>query len=114
MPTYRIHRMKENPRQQFRWQPHTSGVTNVKPRDYEDGDAVESVSAYGAWMALRDTEQALRVGDLLENEAGDLCIYKYVGFEEARWILPEVKSGLEAVPPAAGPPPESQPAGSAR
>jgi hypothetical protein len=106
MPTYRIHRMKENPRQQFRWQPHTSGVTNVKPRDFEAGDPVEAPSAYAAWMMLRDTERALRIGDVLETGAGELCIYKYVGFEEARWLLPEVKSGLEGVPPAAGQPAE--------
>jgi hypothetical protein len=106
--------MKDNPRQQFRWQPHASGVTNIKPKDYEAGDSVEAQTAYAAWIALRDTEQALRVGDLLENEAGELCIYKYVGFEEARWVLPEVKSGLETVPLAAGPLPEGHAAGPGR
>ena len=110
MPTFRIHRMKENPRQQFRWQPHNSGVTNVKPKDYEAGEEVEAASAYGAWMSLRDTEQALRVGDLLENEAGALSIYKYVGFEEARWVIPEPKPAAEGMPPVAGPGPEGQPA----
>jgi hypothetical protein len=91
--------MKEHPRQQFRWQPHTSGVTNVKPRDYEAGEPVEGNSPYGVWMALRETEQALQVGDLLETESGELLVFKYVGFEEARWVLPEPKP--EAGPPAA-------------
>ena len=113
MPTFRIHRMKENPRQQFRWQPHTSGVTNVKPKDYEAGDSVEAASAYGAWMSLRDTEQALRVGDLLENEAGLMCIYKYVGFEEARWVVPEAKPAVDGMPPVVTAQPEGQPAGAA-
>ncbi|HLK19826.1 MAG TPA: hypothetical protein VKT81_12760 [Bryobacteraceae bacterium] len=40
-------------------------------------------------MSLRETEQALQVGDLLENEAGELRILKYIGFEEARWYVPE-------------------------
>lgn len=96
--------MKENPRQQFRWQPHTSGVTHVKPRDYEAGEPVEGSSPYAVWTALRGTEKALQVGDLLETEGGELLVYKYVGFEEARWIVPEVK------PPAETPPPPSAPA----
>ncbi len=100
MPSYQIHRMKENPRQQFRWQPHASGAATVKPKDYEAGETVEAPTAYAAWIALRDTPEALRVGDLLENESGDLCIYKYVGFEEARWIVPEVKSLLDPAQPS--------------
>ncbi len=114
MQTYRIHRMKENPSQSFRWQPHTSGVTLSKPRDYEAGQTVEADSAYAAWMALRDTAEALRVGDILESESGELRIYKYVGFEEARWVVPEVKSGLESLPAAAGPTPEAHTAGPSR
>ncbi len=105
--------MKDNPRQQFRWQPHTSGVTMVKPKDYEPGSTVESLTAYSTWMELRDSEEALRVGDLLEAESGELRIYKYVGFEEARWVLPEVKSGLETLPAAAGQPSDSHPANAA-
>jgi hypothetical protein len=104
MPAYRIHRLKENQRQQFRWAPHTSGATDVKPRDYEQSGSVEAPGVYAAWQALRDGESALNVGDLLEAESGELLICKYVGFEVARWVLPEVKSGLEAAPPAAGSP----------
>ena len=48
-----------------------------------------------------------RVGDLLASPGGELCIYKYVGFEEARWVLPEVKSGLENAPVAVGQPTHS-------
>lgn len=104
MPNYRIHRMKETQRQQFRWAPHTSGITMVKPKDYEQAGTVEAPSPYAAWIALRETEHPLQVGDVLETEEGSLCIYKYVGFEEARWVLPEVKTGLETAPVAAGPP----------
>ena len=93
MPAYRIHRLKENQRQQFRWAPHTSGAAFVKPKDYAEGGGVEAPGAYAAWMSLRDTEQALQVGDLLEAEDGKLYICKYVGFEEARWVLPEVQTG---------------------
>ena len=85
MPAYRIHRLKENQRQQFRWAPHTSGAASVKPRDYQEDGSVEAPSAYAAWALLRDSDQALQVGDLLESEDGKLYICKYVGFEEARW-----------------------------
>jgi hypothetical protein len=96
--------MKESMRQQFRWAPHTSGVTSIKPRDFEAAGEVESHGFYDAWMTLRGTERALEVGDVLEAEGGDLRICKYVGFEEARWVLPEARTGLEAVPLAASQP----------
>jgi hypothetical protein len=97
MPAYQIHRLKESQRQQFRWAPHTSGVTIAKLKDYEKGALTEAASPYAVWLALRDTEEQLQVGDLLELENGELRIYKYIGFEEARWFVPE-----------ATPPPESQ------
>jgi len=99
MPAYQIHRLKESQRQQFRWAPHTSGMTIAKPKDYEKGVLTEAASPYAVWLALRDTDEQLQVGDLLELENGDLRIYKYIGFEEARWFVPE------ATPP---PQPESQ------
>jgi hypothetical protein len=89
MPAYQIHRLKESQRQQFRWAPHTSGVTIAKPKDYEKGALTEAASPYAVWLALRDTDEQLQVGDLLELENGDLRIYKYIGFEEARWFVPE-------------------------
>jgi hypothetical protein len=89
MTAYQIHRLKESHRQQFRWAPHTSGVTVAKPKDYEPGAMVEADSPYAAWMALRDSDQALLVGDILEAPGGELKIYKYIGFEEAHWFVPE-------------------------
>mgnify|MGYP005840495985 CR=1 FL=1 len=106
MQSYRIYRMKEQPRQQFRWAPHTSGVTAVKAKDYEEGEVVEAAGVYAVWTALQQSPSPLRVGDVLATEDGRLSIYKYVGFEEARWVLPEVKSGLEAAPVAIGRPVE--------
>jgi hypothetical protein len=103
MPVYRIHRLKANQRQQFRSAPHTSGTTGVKPRDYVADGSVEAPGAYGAWAALRGTERALEVGDLLETEGGTLHLCKYVGFEEVRWILPEAQPGPDAPPPAETP-----------
>ena len=100
MPFYRIHRLKPNPRQHFRWAPHTSGVSGVRPRDYQEAGAVEAPSAYGAWTALRTTQNPLEVGDLLETEDGKLYICKYVGFEEATWVLPESPAVPEAPAPA--------------
>ena len=89
MPTYQIHRLKELPRQQFRWAPHTSGATVAKPKDYEPGGVVEAASPYALWMALRETERPLAVGDLVEAEGGVLRIFKYIGFEEAHWHVTE-------------------------
>jgi len=102
MPAYRIFRIKESPRQQFRWAPHLSGATAVKPRDYEEAGTLEASSVYAAWAALRESANPLRVGDLLDAGNDGLRIVKYVGFEEARWVLPEVKTGLENTPVAAG------------
>ncbi len=102
MPCYRIYRMKDSQRQNFRWAPHTSGVTPVKPRDYEPESQIDAPSAYAAWAALQSSEKPLLVGDLLETEGGEVRIYKYVGFEEAKWVLPEVKTGLESAPVASG------------
>jgi hypothetical protein len=90
MPQYRIHRMKETPRNSFRWAAHTAGAASVKPRDYEPADTVEAPSPYAAWASLREAGQPLQVGDLLEQPDGVLRIYKYVGFEEAAWVTPEV------------------------
>jgi hypothetical protein len=97
MPTYRIFRIKETPRQQFRWTPHVSGATSVKPRDYEEAGAVEAPGVYAAWASLRETPDPLRVGDILSGEGGELHIVKYVGFEEARWVVPEEKTAVETV-----------------
>ena len=94
MPAYQIHRMKEAPRQQFRWAPHTPGVTIVKPKDYAPGPVVEAASPYALWLALRQSEGSIAVGDLIEvisdsPGGGELRILKYIGFEEARWFEPE-------------------------
>ena len=104
MPAYRIYRLKETQRNHFRWAPHTSGATGVKPRDYEQTGSVEASTVYAAWFHLRETEQALRVGDLLQAEGDDLFICKYVGFERARWVLPEVEPGPESALLASGVP----------
>jgi hypothetical protein len=101
MPAYQIHRMKETQRQQFRWAPHTPGVTIVKLKDYELGAVIEAASPYALWLELRESGDALAVGDLIEvlgNSPGELRILKYIGFEEARWYSPE------PAPAAAGEP----------
>lgn len=103
MPVFRIHRMKEVPRQQFRWAPHVSGCAAVKPRDYEAGGEIEAANEYDAWRALRATERPLGVGDLLESENGDLRICKYVGFDAAQWVVPEPKPRADASVPEPSP-----------
>ena len=55
---------------------------------------------------LRTAGQPLGLGDLLENEKSELRICKYVGFDEAVWVLPEPKPRAEA---AAGGGPSAQP-----
>ena len=101
MALYRIYRMKESVRQQFRWAPHTIGMTSVKPKDYEQIHVMEASGPYAVWMQRKDSEDPLLVGDILESDNGELRIYKYVGFEEAQWVLPEVKSPPAETAPAA-------------
>ncbi len=103
MPLYRIYSMKDSPRQQFRAAPHVSGSAAVKPKDYETRGQVEALNEYDAWRLLRDSEQPLLVGDVLETEDGQLRICKYVGFEPAQWIIPELRSHAE--PETASPTP---------
>lgn len=103
MPLYRIFRMKDSPRQQFRWAPHVSGCASLKPRDYEQRGQVEALNDYDAWRLLRESGEPLAVGDLLENEGGQLRVCKYVGFEPAERVLPEPKQHAEPEPESASP-----------
>ena len=80
--------MKDSPRQQFRWAPHVTGCAALKPRDYEQRGEIEALHEYDAWRSLRESGEALAVGDLLETSEGQLRICKYVGFEPAEWVLP--------------------------
>ena len=91
MPTYRIHRLKDHLHQSFRLAPHVSGMAHVKPRDYEAGESIDAASPYAAFFAIKESAAPLNPGDLLESEGGVLRIYKFVGFEEAQWVLPEAK-----------------------
>lgn len=110
MPEYRVFRLKEHLRTQFRWAPHLSGITAVKPKDYEESGPIVAESPYAAWHSVRGTDRELAVGDLLSIDERELRILKYIGFEEARWVLPEAKPAL---PPGAseGAPSEHSPAG---
>ena len=108
MPVYRIYRMKDSPRQQFRWAPHVSGSASVKSKDYEPAGEVEAQNEYDAWRMLRDTGGPLAVGDLLETGDGQLRLFKYVGFEPAQWVLPEQRHPADSGP--AQPDPSGQPA----
>lgn len=98
MPRFRIHRMKDAARQQFRWAPHVSGAASIKPRDFETSIEAEADNEYALWAQLRSSENALLVGDVLETESGQLRICKYVGFEDARWFVPEPAHGNETLP----------------
>jgi hypothetical protein len=89
MPTYRIHRLKDHLRAGFRSAPHVIGMANVKPGHYEPGESIEAPSPYAAFFTMRDAGTPLSVGDLLEAENGALRICKFVGFEEATWVVPE-------------------------
>lgn len=97
MTQYRIHRMKEWRRSRFRWAPHTGGEAVVSPGHYEADASFEAATPYALWSELQATDQALVVGDLLESSDGELRIFKYVGFESARWAEP---SEAEAEEPA--------------
>ncbi len=100
MALYRIYRMKDAARHQFRMAPHVSGAVAVKPKDFEQLGQLEGQNEYDAWRAAREAGDALQVGDLLESDDGRLRICKYVGFEPAEWALPEPKHAAEAEPEA--------------
>jgi hypothetical protein len=92
---YRVHRIKNVPKEHFRWAPHTGGLAVVKLKDYEPAEEVEAGSPYALWKMLADSAP-LQPGDVLEtlDEAGNtsrLEIYKYIGFEPAAWFVPEPK-----------------------
>ncbi len=93
MPRYRIYRMKEGPKEHFRWACHTGGLALVKAKDYEPGEEREAANPYELWKAMSGGAEPLQPGDLLENLAapGELVIAKYVGFEPAQWFIPEPK-----------------------
>lgn len=105
---FRIHRMKDAPRESFRWAPHTGGVAVVKPKDYDADAEVEGATPYAVWQLLRQSDRPLRAGDVLEDPSGTLQIAKYIGFERAQWwvpepkplVLPELQSGQASAPPA--------------
>jgi hypothetical protein len=101
MPRYRIHRIREAVREQFRWQAHTGGAATAKPKDYEVDDEFESATPYSLWSSLRAEGNPLSPGDVLETlkedgTPGELQIFKYVGFEPAKWWISESKPELKA------------------
>lgn len=87
VPVYRVYRMKDSPRQAFRWAPHTIGSSQAKPKDYDFAGEHEASSAYALWQSLRSSPASLQVGDLVELPDGTLRLFKYVGFEEASWAV---------------------------
>jgi hypothetical protein len=97
MPRYRIHRIKETPRENFRWASHTSGLTIVRPKDYDCSREIEAATPYAAWKSLAQADGPLRPGDLLEvisadGAGGELQVFKYIGFEPAQWHIPETRT----------------------
>lgn len=104
MPSYRIHRIKDGPRENFRWAAHTGGIAVVKMKDYEPGGEIEAPTPYAAWKALATQASALRPGDLLETVAtggdlkSELKIAKYIGFEPAEWFVPELRPAIQTDP----------------
>jgi hypothetical protein len=100
MPRYRIHRIKDAPRENFRWAPHTGGLAVVKPKDYDPANEIDAANPYESWKLMREGGHPLRPGDLLELVDGSdplpaglgaLQIVKYIGFEPAQWFVPEPK-----------------------
>jgi hypothetical protein len=96
MTCYRIHRIRETVKEQFRWQAHTGGVAVVKPKDYEVDNEVEAATPYALWNRMKAEGKALCPGDVLETLKEDgtqaeLNIFKYIGFEPAKWWIPEPK-----------------------
>jgi hypothetical protein len=101
MARYRIHRIRESVKESFRWQAHTGGAATVKPKDYEPGKEVEAATPYALWTSMKAEGNALCPGDILETiredgTTGDLQIFKYIGFEPAKWWIAEPKPEFRA------------------
>ena len=83
-------------KEQFRWQAHTGGAAVVKPKDYEvDGEA-EAATPYALWNRMKVEGKTLYPGDVIQTvkedgTPGDLHIFKYIGFEPAKWWIAEPK-----------------------
>ena len=112
MPRYRIHRIKDASRESFRWAAHTGGLAVVKPKDYDPAGEVDAATPYAAWKELAANGDPLHPGDLLECETGEglsaeLQIAKYIGFEPARWYVPEPKPDANSPSPDVSTPAES-------
>lgn len=112
MPTYRIHRMKDGPRENFRWAAHTGGLARVKLKDFDFSGEIQAASPYAAWKTLASESNALRPGDLLETvptagSSADLKIAKYIGFEPAEWYIPELRTDASSVVVSSSVPAES-------
>lgn len=102
MPRFRVHRMKQTPCENFRWSAHTGGLAIVKAKDYDAGEEIDASSPYAAWKTLAGEGRALRPGDMLEildegPACGELQIAKYIGFEPAKWYVPEPKPATDAL-----------------
>ena len=80
--------MRPHVKQSFRFAPHVSGLATVKPRDYQPAGEFEAQNEYALWAALRNSEEALEIGDIVEAGTG-LKICKFVGFESAKWVETE-------------------------
>ncbi len=84
-------------KEQFRWQAHTGGAALVKPKDYELAGEAQAATPYALWNAMKSEGKSLCPGDVLETvkedgTQGELQIFKYIGFEPAKWWIPEPKT----------------------
>ena len=91
MPIYRVFRMKDSPRQQFRWAPHVSGL-RAQAEGLRAAGEVEALHEYDAWRLLREAARRWRWAICWRPTDGQLRICKYVGFEPAQWVLPEAEA----------------------
>jgi hypothetical protein len=102
MARYRVHRIRETQKENFRWSVHMGGTAIVKAKDYELGEEIEANTPYAAWQDLQMEGTPLSAGDILETLSDDsvpkLQIAKYIGFEPAKWFVPEPK--CEAATPS--------------
>jgi hypothetical protein len=96
-------------KEQFRWAPHTGGTAIVKQKDYDVDSEVEAATPYALWSGAKSQGRDLCPGDVLETvkedgTPGELQIFKYIGFEPAKWWIPEPKpeqkSKFEGAQPA--------------
>ena len=91
MPLYRIlYRLPEHAAK-FQEKPPRDPPYLLRESHYEEGLEVEAQTPYELWRKLQeqpeteDSPRAIRVGDAVRTDGGELLVCNFWGFDPAEW-----------------------------